>query len=51
MPFLKGKLFFLNDYLEIAGDLLVYGFFRGVPVSSMIIVSTSISYTYHKFQL
>lgn len=45
----KGKSFFLNNYFEIPGDLLVYGFFRGV--SNIIIVSTSINYTYLQFQL
>lgn len=51
MPFFEWKLFFLNNDLKVAGDLLVYGFFRGVPVSNVIIVSTSIWYMCFDFQL
>lgn len=42
---------FLNNDLEGTGDLLVYCFYRGVPVCNMIVVSTSINYTCCEFQL
>lgn len=42
---------FLNNDLEGTGDLLVYCFYRGVPVRNMIVVSTSINYTCREFQL